>query len=248
MAKWVKLITSTCEIRLYKQLSFPESCSENGIHWHGYDFLKGALESTGPENCHQLCWENSKCNFWIHSTELSLKWNCWLKRRKSAAVSNKKGIISGPKNCTGTYPILKKDSYLSLYITQKFSWHVIEVYFPTEFKDKRILLDLNKIEHPSSNHVTFNLAEHLPKQLNSSAPRFRISEMKVLLMDKNENILYHGSTFSTNDVVVQITFPKIFSDHTIYGKKIHFGVSKAYHCQSAYFNKSMKSHSLTNFF
>eukprot|EP00093_Oithona_nana_P000621 00621.XXX_1854_1431_1 [CDS] Oithona nana genome sequencing. len=62
--------------------------------------------------------------------------------------------------------------------------------------------------------------------------------MKVLLMDKNENILYHGSTFSTNDVVVQITFPKIFSDHTIYGKKIHFGVSKAYHCQSAYFNKS----------
>ena len=107
---------------------------------------------------------------------------------------------------------------------------------------------MNKIEHPSSNHVTFNLAEHLPKQLNSSAPRFRISEMKVLLMDKNENILYHGSTFSTNDVVVQITFPKIFSDHTIYGKKIHFGVSKAYHCQSAYFNKSMESYLSTNFF
>ena len=107
---------------------------------------------------------------------------------------------------------------------------------------------MNKIAQPSSNHITFNLAEHLPNQLNSSAPRFRVSEMKVLLMDENENVLYHGSTFGANDVVVQITFPKIFTDHNIYGKKIHFGVSKAYHCQSAYFNKSMNLHLLANFF
>ena len=114
-----------------------------------------------------------------------------------------------------------------------------DTFFPTEFKDQRILIDLKKLDRPKSNHITFNLAEHLPDYLNSSAPRFRISEMKVLFMDANETVLYHGSTYGAKNVVVQISFPKTFYDHSTNGKKIHFGVAKAYHCQSAYYNKSM---------
>ena len=107
---------------------------------------------------------------------------------------------------------------------------------------------MNKIKHPSINRVAFNLAEHLPNEVNSSAPRFRVSGMKVLLMDETESVMYSNSTSGANDVIVQITFPQIFIDHNIYGKKIHFAVTKAYNCQSAYFNESMNLHLLTNFF
>ena len=115
-----------------------------------------------------------------------------------------------------------------------------EVYFPVKFKDTRVLVELSKSIRPSENKLSFNLAEHLPKHLNSSAPRFRISELKVLLMDKEKNVLYHGSDFDADNVVVDITFPKTFYDHAISddGKKIQFGVTKAYSCRSVYFKKS----------
>ena len=119
------------------------------------------------------------------------------------------------------------------------------MYFPIEFKDKRLELDIDKIEMKEIEDAKenlqklfkFNLADLVSLEFDVFAPRFRISSMKVLLLDENQQILYHHSD-DENDETIHIKFPKIFYDRDINRKKLQFRMEEAHSCLSSYYNKS----------
>ena len=93
-------------------------------------------------------------------------------------------------------------------------------------------------------HFKFNLTDLVKSEFDVFAARFRISSMKVLLLDANQQVLYHHSDFAGKDETVQIKFPKIFYDRDINRKKLQFRMGKAHTCLSSYYNKSEKKLSI----
>ena len=93
-------------------------------------------------------------------------------------------------------------------------------------------------------HFKFNLTDLVKSEFDVFAARFRISSMKVLLLDANQQVLYHHSDFAGKDETVQIKFPKIFYDRDINRKKLQFRMGKAHTCLSSYYNKSEKNYRL----
>ena len=84
----------------------------------------------------------------------------------------------------------------------------------------------------------FNLTDLASLEFDVFAARFRISSMKVLLLDKDQHTMYHHSDFNGSDETVHIKFPRTFYDRDINRNKLHFRMEKAHSCLSSYYNKS----------
>ena len=153
--------------------------------------------------------------------------------------------------CTSDIKILENDSYASvihkLQLLQELATKNEDTivgendtrYVPTRFKDVRIKVDIER----QKDNYELNLKSYLEllePQFKSFA-RVRISEIKVLFMDEQENILYNGDgSFFSQDVKMETKFPKKFNDYGLNGELIRFKVERQFYCNINYRNKSKK--------
>ena len=82
--------------------------------------------------------------------------------------------------------------------------------------------------------VLVNLKQYLPEKVWLRSYRWRVSSMKIHLLDKNKNFLKSLGDESGQEVEVVIIFPNVFTDIDKSGKEYKFQSTFEHFCKSVY--------------